>query len=153
MYGPEADYQRKSKNCVAAVPENLAGLEKRTVLQNQARAALLHRRCWDRISYQSVAFPAHTHTQWVQVNNAGISMATTAIMCRIEEGKRQKQRQRSSLLFGGQNLFNSLPRQQLCIMAILKNRKNSSFSSNHPGAFHPILQISLMQFILSFKSS
>ena len=62
MYGPEADYQRKSKNCVAAVPENLAGLEKRTVLQNQARAALLHRRCWDRISYQSVAFPAHTHT-------------------------------------------------------------------------------------------
>ena len=35
----------------------------------------------------------------------------------------------------------------------MKNRKNSSFSSNHPGAFHPILQIVLMQFILFFKSS
>ena len=28
---------------------------------------------------------------------------------------------------------------------ILKNRKNSSFSSNHPGAVHPILQIFLLQ--------
>ena len=32
----------------------------------------------------------------------------------IEEGWRKKQRQRSSRLFGGQNLFNSLPRQLFC---------------------------------------
>ena len=33
----------------------------------------------------------------------------------IEEGWRQKQRQRSSRLFGGQILFNSLPRQLFCL--------------------------------------
>ena len=48
--------------------------------------------------------------------------------------------QRSFLLFGGQNLFNSY-----CTRTILKNRMNSSFSSNHPGAIHPILQIVLVQ--------
>ena len=31
-----------------------------------------------------------------------------------QEEQRQKQRQRSSLLFGGQNLFNSLPHKLLC---------------------------------------
>ena len=59
-----------------------------------------------------------------------------------------------SLLFGGQNLFSSLPRQlQNFAPDDLKNRMNSSFYSNHPGAIHPFLQIILMQFILSFKSS
>ena len=41
----------------------------------------------------------------------------------IGEGSRQKQSQRSSRLFGGQNLLNSLPR------SIWKNRMNSTFSS------------------------
>ena len=40
---------------------------------------------------------------------------------------KKKNLQRSSLLFGGQKLFNSL--------------KNISFSLNHPGAIHPIIQI------------
>ena len=45
----------------------------------------------------------------------------------------------------GQNLFNSLPRELFCAGTILKNRMNSSFTSNHPGAIHPILQIVLVQ--------
>ena len=40
---------------------------------------------------------------------------------------KKKNLQRSSLLFGGQKLLNSL--------------KNISFSVNHPGAIHPIIQI------------
>ena len=52
---------------------------------------------------------------------------------------------RSSLLFGGQNLFNYLPRQLFCTRMILNRRINSSFSSNHPGAIHPILQFVLVQ--------
>ena len=40
---------------------------------------------------------------------------------------KKKNLQRSSLLFGGQKLLNSL--------------KNISFSLNHPGAIHPIIQI------------
>ena len=33
----------------------------------------------------------------------------------VEEGQNQKTRQRSSRLYGGQNLFNSLPRQLFCL--------------------------------------
>ena len=32
-----------------------------------------------------------------------------------------------------------------CTMTILKNRINSSFSSNHPGTIHPIHQIGLVE--------
>ena len=46
----------------------------------------------------------------------------------------EEKRQRPSLLFEGKNLFKSL-----------QNRMNSSFSSNHPGAIHPILQFALVQ--------
>ena len=49
--------------------------------------------------------------------------------------------QRSSLQFWEQNLFNSLPYYLFCTRKILKKMMNSSFSSNHPGAIHPILQI------------
>ena len=45
----------------------------------------------------------------------------------------------------GKNLFNSLTRKLFCTGIILKNRMNSYFSSNHPGAFHPILQFVLLQ--------
>ena len=41
--------------------------------------------------------------------------------------------------------LNSLPRQLFCTKTILKKRMNSSFSLNHPGAIHPILQIVVMQ--------
>ena len=41
---------------------------------------------------------------------------------------------------GGQNLFNFLHYR-----TVLKNRMNSSFSSNHPGAIYPILQIVIVQ--------
>ena len=47
-------------------------------------------------------------------------------------------------LFWGQNFFNSLLRQLFCTRTILKNRMNLSFSSNHPGAIHHILQIVLV---------
>ena len=50
--------------------------------------------------------------------------------------RRQKKRQRSSLPFGGQNLFNSLP---FCTRTISRYRMNSYFSTNHPGAIHSIL--------------
>ena len=63
----------------------------------------------------------------------------------IDEGWRQTKRQRSSMLFGGQSLFNSLPCQLFCTSMILKKRMNSSFSSNHPGAIHPIFQIVQLQ--------
>ena len=46
---------------------------------------------------------------------------------------------------GGHNLFNSLPRQLFCTRKILKIMTNSSFSSNHPGAIHPIFQMVLVQ--------
>ena len=49
--------------------------------------------------------------------------------------------QRSSLQFWEQNLFNSLPYYLFCTRKILKKMMNSSFSSNHPGAIYPILQI------------
>ena len=42
----------------------------------------------------------------------------------IEEGWREKQRQRSSRLFGGQNLFTSLPRLLFCSWSIRKKRSN-----------------------------
>ena len=42
------------------------------------------------------------------------------------------------------NSFYSLIKSSWC---------NSLFSSNHPGAIHPILQIILVQFIMFFKSS
>ena len=61
-------------------------------------------------------------------------------------------RQRPSLLFGGKNLFNSLPRQ-LFPPGRLKNRMNSSFSLCHLGATHPFLHIILVQFLLFFISS
>ena len=46
----------------------------------------------------------------------------------IEEGYRQKKRQRSSLLFVEKNLFNSFPALAILPRTILKNRMNSSFS-------------------------
>ena len=55
------------------------------------------------------------------------------------------QRQRSTLLSGGQNILNSLPRWLLCSRTILKNLMNCSFSLNHPDAIHPNLQIVLVQ--------
>ena len=55
----------------------------------------------------------------------------------------------SSLVFGEQNLCNSLPRQLFCTRMILKNRMNSSFSSNHPGSIHPIFQTAAMTFAFS----
>ena len=63
----------------------------------------------------------------------------------IEEESIQKKGQRSSLVFGGQNVFNSLPRLLFFARTILKNMMNSSFSLNHPGAIHPIFQIVLVQ--------
>ena len=51
-------------------------------------------------------------------------------------------RQRPSLLFGGKIYYIPL-RASYCILhTILKKRKKSSFSSNHPGAIHTILQSS-----------
>ena len=60
----------------------------------------------------------------------------------VEEGLIQKKKGKGRHLFLGRpNLFNSLPRQLFCTRTILKNGINSSFSLNHPGAKHPILQI------------
>ena len=73
--------------------------------------------------------------------------ATTSfltLLFTVEEEWKRRQRQRSWLLFGGQNLLNSLPRQLFCTRTILENRMNSSFSSNHPGVTHSSLQIVLM---------
>ena len=53
----------------------------------------------------------------------------------IEEGFLQKRRHRWSLLFGGQNLFNSLPRQLFCTRTIWRIR-----------LIHPFLHIILVQF-------
>ena len=65
-----------------------------------------------------------------------------------------EKRQRTSLFFGWQNIHIQFHAAQLfCTRTILKNRINSSFSSNNPGAIHPILQIIMVQFILFFKSS
>ena len=66
---------------------------------------------------------------------------------------RQKRRQRLSLLFVGRNSFNSLPHYRFSTRMILKNimnssfsyRMNSSFSSYHPRAIHPILQFVLVK--------
>ena len=55
------------------------------------------------------------------------------------QGSIKKKRQRSSLLFfggGGKNFFSSL---LFWTRTTLKNTMNSSFSSNYPGAIHPIL--------------
>ena len=40
-------------------------------------------------------------------------------------------------VWGGENFFNSLTRKLFSTKNILKNRMNSSFSSNHPGEIHP----------------
>ena len=48
----------------------------------------------------------------------------------IEEGFLQKERQRSSLLFGGHHLFYFLPHQE-----DLKISMNLSFYSYHPGSY------------------
>ena len=64
-----------------------------------------------------------------------------------EEGLIQKTRQRSSLLFVGQNLFNSFP---ILHQDDFKNIINSSFPSYHPGGIHPFLHIILVEFILFF---
>ena len=66
----------------------------------------------------------------------------------IEEGFIQERRQRSSLLFGGKKLFNSVQRKKFCTRTM-----NSSFSSYHLGATHPFLYIILVQLILFFISS
>ena len=60
----------------------------------------------------------------------------------IEEGNRQKKRQRSSLLFGGEEFIKFLATLALP-KTILNKRMNSSFYSilNRPaGAIHPIIQ-------------
>ena len=63
----------------------------------------------------------------------------------------QKRRQRSSLLFGGQNVFNSSPRWLFCTRTT--NRMNSSVFFISSGAIHPFLHIILVQFIRFFTSS
>ena len=60
----------------------------------------------------------------------------------IEEGFIQKRRQRSSLLFGGQNRFHSLPRKLFYTRKILRK-----------GWINPILHVVSVQYILFFKSS
>ena len=47
----------------------------------------------------------------------------------IEEGWREKQRQRSSHLFGGQNLFKFLAALGVFLWSIWKKRSNSSYFS------------------------
>ena len=60
----------------------------------------------------------------------------------IEEGSRQRRRQRSSLLFGGQHLLYSLPRELFCTRMIWRK-----------GWIHPMFLSILLQFILFFISS
>ena len=59
----------------------------------------------------------------------------------IEDRVIQKRRQRSSLLLGGQNFFNSLMHKLGCT----RTRMKSSLSSNHHGAIHHILRFVLVQ--------
>ena len=59
----------------------------------------------------------------------------------IEEGKLRKKMQRSSLLFGGQNLFGSFKHFLFFTRTIL----NSSFSSSYPGTIHHILRPTVVQ--------
>ena len=60
----------------------------------------IYQECCEEWSAQDQNDQKHGHQQTVQ-GSSGIA---------IEEGKRQKKRQRSLLLFGGQILFNSVPR-------------------------------------------
>ena len=56
-----------------------------------------------------------------------------------------KEKEKSSLLFGGKNLFNFLAALAFLHKDDLKNRMNSSFSSDYPGAINPFLHIILVQ--------
>ena len=76
----------------------------------------------------------------------------------IEEGWKQKSRQRSSLLFRGQNWSNSNSNSNSMHVSYiilhqddLKNGMNSPYSSYCPVAIHPIFHTVLVQFILLIK--
>ena len=68
--------------------------------------------------------------------------AATHIAEIVEEGFIKKRRQKSSLLLGRQNHFNSFPYKLFLHQPDLKKRMKSSYSSNRPGANNTNLQSS-----------
>ena len=126
------------------------------------------------------AFFAKNNSSGV-INNSCLSctpewiVPVKCVHCAVQNRRKvQKNWQRSSLLFGGQNWFNSLSRYLFCtrmiwrkewihlshhivlvqfILFFISSWCNSSYSSNRPDAIDPILQIVRMQLILFFKWS
>ena len=71
----------------------------------------------------------------------------------IEEGFIQKRRQRSYVLFGGEEFIQFLATTANLQQDDLKNRMTLSSSLYHYGAIHPYLRVSPAHLILFFISS
>ena len=95
-------------------------------------------RCW---SFSKLFFCSSTTATWVVLSheNPSIDLSFSSVAyCTVEEGFEQRRRQRSSLLFGGQNLFKFLVSLAVLHQDDLKKRMNSSFSAYHPGGINPL---------------